>query len=119
MPTGSVVVQVITLIGACAGLSSPFYIRWQRKKLASEANVLDADAASKLSAAALELLQPAQEQARYLNSELGKANQEVARLRTALEESQAEATSLRTQMSQMGKEIARQQEEINELRGGT
>lgn len=106
----SVLLQWLGALGGIGGVIALMTVRAQRRKLLSESHNIDADAATKLSAASLALLEPARQEIDRLQKQLGEARAEVGAL-------QAEVSTLRGQVSTMTKDLADSHDEIRRLTG--
>ncbi|MFB9924883.1 hypothetical protein ACFORO_25945 [Amycolatopsis halotolerans] len=85
--------------------------RKQAKKITAETELTDANAADKLTGAALKLVEP-------LTKQLQAAEDRCGRLNDQLQAAQAEVQQLRTQVELLTKDVAAKQSEIDRLRGG-
>lgn len=109
-PLATWVLAILGALGGAGGLVALLTVRGQRRKLLSESHSIDADAATKLSAASLELLEPARQEIGRLEKKLTSALAQVDAL-------QAEVGSLRSQVSTMTKDLADSHDEIRRLTG--
>lgn len=105
-----------TLLGA-SGIGGLLLIPSQKRKYRSEGQLTETDAATKLSDAALKLLEPARQEIDRLNNRLANAEQRVELLTEALRTAQAEVAELRSQVSRATKDHAAAIEEIQRLQG--
>lgn len=106
----TLILGILGSLGGLGGLGALLMVRVQRRKLVSESHNIDADAATKLSAASLALLEPARQEINRLEKKLTKALEQVDAL-------QAEVGSLRSQVSTMTKDLADSHDEIRRLTG--
>jgi septal ring factor EnvC (AmiA/AmiB activator) len=106
----TLILGILGSLGGLGGLGALLMVRGQRRKLFSESHNIDADAATKLSAASLELLEPARQEIGRLEKKLTSALAQVDAL-------QAEVGSLRSQVSTMTKDLADSHDEIRRLTG--
>lgn len=103
------------VLGGAAGLTTLVTVRAQRRKLLSESKSVDADAAAKLSEAAVELLEPARRQVKDMEAQLDRATDRISRLEEALSSAHAEASTLRGQLADMTKDLRAAHDEIRRL----
>lgn len=109
-PIVTVLLAVVGALGGSAGLVSILTLRGQRRKIQAETRIIDTDAASKLSAASLALLEPARVEVDRLSRKLADASVQIDAL-------QAEVESLRGQVSTLTKDLAASHDEVRQLRG--
>jgi septal ring factor EnvC (AmiA/AmiB activator) len=107
---------LLIALGGLGGLGAILLVPSQIRKLRSDGNLSEADAASKLSAASIALLQPAQQELARLSVRLVETSGVVDDLDSRLRASVAEVQQLRSQVAQMSKELAAAQEENASLR---
>lgn len=110
-----------TLLIAAGGLGTltgVLLIPVQWRKIKSQSKVSDADAATRLSAAAVALLDPAQAEINRLESKLSHANLVMDQLTKKVRELQKESEDLRGRMLKMTKDLETAYQEIATLRGG-
>lgn len=97
------VLGVFATLGGTAGVVSVLTVRGQRRKIQSETKSLDADAATKISAASTALLAPFQASLEHITKQLAAAQNEV--------------TALRTQVGVMTRDLETAHARIRELEG--
>ena len=117
MNWGAIILAAGGLIGGATGVVSLLTIRGQRRKLLSESKNIDADAATKLSEAAVELLEPARKQVKDMQAQLDRASKRIGDLEQALEGAQSEVTTLKGQLADMTKDLRTAHDEIRRLSG--
>lgn len=108
---------LLTALGGLSVLASVFLVPSQIRKIRGEGKLSEADAASKLSAASIALLEPAQTELKRLSDKLKETNQQANNLRDRLQAAEAELGELRTQVSTMSKELDVALAENRRLRG--
>lgn len=114
-----IVIAVIGIVVGAGGITGLVLIPSQKRKFQSEGHLTEADAATRLSDAALKLLEPARQEIDRLNNRLTRAEERVEQLTNSLTAAQAEVSELRTQVSRATKDHAAAIEEIHRLQGGT
>lgn len=114
-----IVVAMAGILVGTSGITALFLIPAQKRRIRSEGQLSEADAATKLSDAALKLLEPARQEIDRLNGRLTRAEERVHQLTEDLRSAQAEVADLRTQVFRATKDHASAIEEIHLLRGDT
>jgi septal ring factor EnvC (AmiA/AmiB activator) len=107
----STVASWIPAIVSVSGIASLLLVPAWKRKIRGDGHVSEADAASRLSDAALKLLEPARQEIDRLNRRLAEAHREINKL-------EAEVHSARDQVGTITKELQASREEIIRLGGG-
>lgn len=107
--------EILTIVlsaGALSAVVSLLMVPAQRRKIVGEGRLSEADAAAKLSATSIALLQPAREEIARLQKDLAMAHENVSSLRIRMD-------NLSSEVGRLTKDLTFANAEIGRLRSST
>ena len=112
------IAPLLIALGGLGGLAAVLLVPAQIRKYRSEGNLSDADAASKISAASVAMLEPAQNEMKRLEERLKKQNVRADQLKLKADELQSKLDSTTAELQTLRNVVSAMSKELAELKGG-